>query len=279
MPGSAIWLASYPKSGNTWMRLALRSLVGEGEEVALTDIARFGTVVISRDMFDKVLETESGHLTDAEIALLRPTLHDALFAAGKAPSLVKVHDMWLRTAAGRPLFDRHHTHATIYILRDPRDVAISWARFMNRSIDWAIAYLANPGAVIRNAPRQFSSIVPQAVGHWSTHVTSWIDDSDLGPVVVRYEDMHADLPAILRRIAERIGWSAGDVATAGAVAATQFDRLAEQERRHGFGENPDTAERFFRAGRAGGWRDILTPDQVATIERDHGAVMRRFGYL
>jgi aryl sulfotransferase len=279
MPGSAIWLTSYPKSGNTWMRLALRSLSGGGEEIALTDIARYGNIVNSRDVLDEVLETESGHLTEAEIALLRPTLHDALFAIGRPPSMVKVHDAWARTTTGRAMFDAHHTHATIYMLRDPRDVAISWARFMNRSIDWAIGYLANPAATIRHGRRQLSSTVPQFLGAWSAHVGSWIDDSGLDPLVVRYEDMHADLPATLRRVADRIGWTPDDQAIAGAVVATRFDRLAEQERRHGFGENPDTAERFFRAGRVGGWRDLLTPEQVATIERDHGAVMRRFGYL
>jgi aryl sulfotransferase len=279
MPGSAIWLASYPKSGNTWMRLALRSLSSGGDDVALTDIARYGSVVNNRDMLDDVLETESGHLTDAEIARLRPMLHDALFAVGKPPSLVKVHDAWSRTPGGRVMFDARHTHATIYILRDPRDVAISWARFMNRSIDWAIAYLANPEAMIRNSRRQLSSTVPQFIGHWSAHVTSWVDDSGLAPLVVRYEDMHADLPATLRRIADRLGWSPSDAAIAGAVVATRFDRLADQERRHGFGENPDTAERFFHSGRAGGWREVLTPEQAAAIERSHEIVMRRFAYL
>lgn len=279
MPGSAIWLASYPKSGNTWMRLALRSLSGEGEEIALTDIAGSASTVINRDVFDRVLEIDSGHLTDAEIARLRPTLHDAMFMGDRPASPVKVHDAWCRAADGRAMFDAHHTHATIYILRDPRDVAISWARFMSRSIDWAVAYLANPAARIRHGPRQHSGTLPQFIGTWSAHVAGWVDDSGLAPLVVRYEDMHADLPAILRRIADRIGWTASEAAIAGAVAATRFDRLADQEQRHGFGENPDTAERFFRAGRAGGWRDVLSAEQAATIERDHAETMRRFGYL
>jgi aryl sulfotransferase len=279
MPGSAIWLASYPKSGNTWVRLALRSLSVGGEEIALTDIAGFGGVVIGRGMFDEFLETESGHLTGDEITLLRPTLHDVLFATGKPSAPVKVHDAWFRTTAGRALFDVHHTHATIYILRDPRDVAISWAYFMDRTIDWTIGYMADSAAMIRYGPRQLSMSVPQFLGHWSAHVSGWIDDSGLDPLVVRYEDMHADLPVALRRIADHIGWAARDEAIAGAVAATRFDRLADQERRHGFGENARTADRFFRSGRVGGWREVLTAEQAATIERDHEAVMRRFGYL
>jgi aryl sulfotransferase len=279
MPGSAIWLASYPKSGNTWARLALRSMSAGGEDVALNDIAGFGSVVVGRGLFDEFLETESGHLTGEEITLLRPALHDVLFAAGKPPSLVKVHDAWFRTSAGRALFDAHHTHATIYILRDPRDVVVSWSRFMDRTIDWTIGSMADPTAMIRHGPRQLSGNVPQFLGHWSAHVTGWVDDSGLDPLVVRYEDMHADLPGVLRRIVHHVGWTASDEAIAGAVVATRFERLADAERRHGFAENPDTAARFFHTGRAGGWRDVLSAEQAARIERDHEAVMRRFGYL
>jgi len=279
MDGSAIWLASYPKSGNTWARLALWSLLADGGAPALTDIAQFGNVVTGRRLFDDVLEIESGHLTDPEIELLRPVLHDVLFAVDRPAELVKIHDAWFRTAAGRPVFDARHSRAAIYILRDPRDVAVSWARFSNLSIDWAVRYLADPRAALTLDHRRLNSAVPQFLGDWSTHVTSWIDESGLDPVVVRYEDMHADLAGTLARIAARLDWPASDEAIAGAVAATRFDRFAEEERRHGFSEVPDSASRFFVSGRAGGWRDVLTPEQAATIERDHEAVMRRFGYL
>jgi aryl sulfotransferase len=279
MDSGAIWLASYPKSGNTWARLALWSLRADGSAPALTDIAQFGTVVTGRRLFDDLLEIESGHLTDAEIELLRPVLHDVLFAPDRPSELIKVHDAWFRTAAGRPVFDAKHSRAAIYILRDPRDVAVSWARFSNLSIDWAVRYLANPRASLTLDQRRLNSAVPQFLGSWSAHVTSWVDESGLDPVVVRYEDMHADLPGTLRRIAGRLGWPASDAAIEGAVAATRFDRLADEERRHGFHEIPDTASRFFVSGRAGGWRDVLTPEQAATIERDHEMVMRRFGYL
>lgn len=279
MGGSAIWLASYPKSGNTWVRLALKSLLAEGSAIALGDIAQFGNVVTGRRLLDDMLEADSGHLTNGEIEVLRPALHDVLFAAGRSEELVKVHDAWFRTAAGRPVFDASHTRAAIYLLRDPRDVAISWARFSGRPIDWAIRFMASPRAILAPERWRVTAHIEQFLGSWSAHVTSWIDDSALDPLVLRYEDMHADLAGTMARIAAHLGWPASDVAIAGAVAATQFDRLAEQERRHGFAEVPDSASRFFVSGRAGGWRDVLSAEQATTIERDHGAVMRRFGYL
>ncbi len=277
--GGLIWLASYPKSGNTWVRLALRSMREGGMQLRLEDIARFGIMPTNRRLFDLLLEVESDNLSHEEIEELRPVLHDAFAAAEREPPLLKVHDRWSRTASGRPIFDRGHTRHTIYIIRDPRDVAISWARFSNHPIDWGVRNLADPQSRLNASRRSIATNIAQWLGHWSSHVTSWIDESGLEPLVVRYEDMHADLAATLVRTATYLGWEISPAAIAGAITASAFDRMADQERRSGFGEMPDTASRFFVSGRAGGWRDILTQEQAATIERDHETVMRRFGYL
>lgn len=277
--GGLIWLASYPKSGNTWARVALCSLWAEGAQLALADIARFAIMPTNRRLFDDWLEVEADNLTHEELALLRPALHDALAAGHVDPQLLKVHDRWHRTEAGRPVFDQSHTRGAIYIIRDPRDVVVSWARFTNHTIDWAIANIADRDSGLNASRERIAPHIGQWLGDWSTHVTSWLDESGLSPMVVRYEDMHADLAGTLTRIATYLGRTASPDAISGAVIASRFERLADQERRNGFSEIPDSAARFFVSGRAGGWRDILTPEQAATVERDHAAVMRRFGYL
>ena len=274
----AIWLASYPKSGNTWLRLALLSLREGGAPVKLSDVPSFGQHNLQRAQFDSMLEIESGHLTDDEAEDLRPEFN-ALFFGGKEPRACKVHDAWALSPSGRPLFDAAFTHATIYQLRDPRDIAVSWARFTGHSLDQAIDTLGNPDAQLTTSGRRGSGHLRQRVGSWSGHIESWVDQSGLDPLVVRYEDMLAEPVESLRRIAARLGWEATDAALEGAVAATQFDRLSDQERKHGYAERADGTERFFRAGKAGGWRQALTPEQAARIERDHGRVMARFGYL
>ncbi|PTS81566.1 sulfotransferase [Sphingomonas sp. HMWF008] len=279
MTGRAIWLASYPKSGNTWLRLALKSLQRGGAPIRLAELSSYARMPIGRYLFDGVLEADSGSMTDAEIEALRPAFHDAHFGSGGAPELCKIHDCWFRTVDGRAVFDRHHTRAAIYIVRDPRDVAVSWARFTARSIDWAIRYLARSTARLRPDPDRTNGAIAQRIGDWSSHPASWIDESGLAPLVIRYEDMHADLPAVLAQVAVLLEWDARPSAIAGAVAATRFDRLAEEEARDGFREKPESAARFFHTGRSGGWRDVLTPDQAARIVADHAPMMRRFGYL
>ncbi len=274
-----VWLASYPKAGNTWARLALCSLREGGAQLGLGDIVWFGIMPTTRRLFEDVLEVEAGNLNDKEIERLRPMLHDVLASSLPQPRLLKIHDRWHRTPANRPVFDLKHTRKTIYIIRDPRDVAVSWARFSSKSIDWGIGNLRDSDSRLNRNSTKIATNITQWLGHWSTHVTSWVDESGLTPLVIRYEDMHADLPATLFRLAAYLDWPTSDEAIAGAVTATRFDRLADQERQHGFAEIPDTASKFFVSGRAGGWRDILTPEQAARVERDHETVMRRFGYL
>jgi hypothetical protein len=64
-----------------------------------------------------------------------------------------------------------------------------------------------------------------------------------------------------------------------AIDWSSFDNLKSQEQEDGFKEKPEHAERFFREGRAGQWKEILTPAQVDRIVKDRGEQMARFGYL
>lgn len=275
----AVWLASYPRSGNTWTRLALRSLQSGGADVELGDIADFARMASRRALIDSALEVDSGLLTEAETQELRPDMHEALFTRPGPPELCKVHDAWVLTRSGRPIFDAAFTAATIYLVRDPRDVAVSWARFMRWPLDRAIAFMADPDAGLGGTTEQIGIQVRQPMGTWSDHVLSWIDRSGLSPLVIRYEDMLADPAAALRAMAARLGWEADEAAIAGAVAVTGFDRLAAKEARTGFSERAAHTERFFASGKSGTWREALSLDQAGQIERDHAAVMRRFGYL
>ena len=63
------------------------------------------------------------------------------------------------------------------------------------------------------------------------------------------------------------------------LAVSLVERLREQEEKDGFSERPEKAERFFREGRAGQWKDVLTQQQVQRIVDAHGEQMQRFGYL
>ena len=274
---SAIWLASYPRSGNTWARFAL--LMMQRGDARLGDLQHYGQAVTTGEALEHWLEIEAGDLTPAEATGLRPDLHAAYFGGARAPEPCKIHDAWIRDARGRPLFGADLTHAALYCIRDPRDVAISWARFARMTLDRAIAWLNDPEAALGASARDVAGALHQPMGQWSGHVTSWVDQSELTPLVVRYEDMLANPSAAFAAMAAHIGWSVDAAAIARTVEATRFDRMAEAERREGFFDRPGATRDFFASGRAGGWRDTLSDEQARRIERDHGEVMARFGYL
>ncbi|MEZ0243714.1 MAG: sulfotransferase domain-containing protein [Sphingomonas sp.] len=274
MPGLN-WLISYPRSGSTWSRVALWSLANDGASADKIEV--FGRIAADRALLDDMLDCDSGSLNHEELEALRPALHRAL-AEAEAWPLIKVHDAWRRTVSGEPVHDPALTRAAIYVVRDPRDVALSWAHFMGRSVDWAIDFMNDPGARVSGGTRGINAQIPQYLDTWSTHVASWAD-AGMPLLMVRYEDMLAEPEAAYRRMAEHLGLTVDDAIVARAVEASRFGRLAEKERAHGFTPRPATTDRFFHSGQAGRWRDMLQPAQVRRIEADHGAVMRRFGYL
>lgn len=272
-----IWLVSYPKSGNTWLRLALRSLRQGGRPVNINEQQTDAPIIASRALFDDLLGVDSADLGDDEVAAARPALHRMLATTTDAGGYYKVHDAWTRNEAGEPLFPKDAGRA-VYLVRDPRDVAVSFAHHMNMSIDEAIGAMANPDRMLSWTRSRLGRQIPQLISSWSNHVLGWLDQSGVDLLLLRYEDMQDDPQAALARVAAFCGLSPSPQAVAGAVAATRFDTLRTQEESGGFIECPTNVSRFFRRGVAEGWRDSLTPEQAGRIVRDHALVMARLGY-
>lgn len=271
------WLASYPKSGNTWLRLALASVRADGRAPGFAAADRFGPVASDRAAFDLLLDVDSADLTDGEAEILRPRLYELEAGSRPEPQLLKVHDAWTRTPAGEPLFPPALTRGAIYLARDPRDVAVSLAHHMAIGLDQAIDFMGWPDAALALHGLSRARQIRQRLLTWSGHVRSWRQAPRLLPL--RYEDMLSDPGAVLEAAARHLGWAVSQPAIAEAVAATRFEALRAAEERWGFAEKARPATRFFRRGVAGGWRDTLSRAQAARIEADHGEVMRELRYL
>ncbi len=275
-----VWLASYPKSGNTWMRIALIALRDGGGAVDLNGmINNIGILLAMRHRLDMALDIDSSDLSPDEAWLLRPKVHGLIDTQGRQTTIWKIHDCWSRTADGEAMFPADATAAAIYLVRDPRDVAVSFAHHFKVDIDRAIAIMADRDYRVAAKASSFNFHLPQFYSSWSGHVASWLDESGLDPLVVRYEDMIDDFATVLRRTVDVLGWAFDDAAVQATVSATRFDRLREQESAGNFPEGLDDGRPFFRRGVAGGWRDTLTAAQTARIERDHREMMLRLGYL
>jgi aryl sulfotransferase len=287
-----IWLASYPKSGNTWFRMLVANLSAkDGKPIDINDMPERSGIASARGPFDHLLLIDSGLLTHDEIDCLRPRVYEQLArgedddeydaAREKLPvRFVKVHDAYTMTPKGEALLgSRRGADGAIVIVRDPRDVAPSLANHNGTSIDDAITRLNDLNASASSSPRRMHSQLRQKMPSWSGHIESWLDQTDIPVYLIRYEDLQADTAGTFRRALDFAGRTASEDDIRRAAAYASFEELKRQEQDKGFTESPRRAEGvFFRRGEVGGWRDELNTEQVARIEAAHAPMMRRLGY-
>jgi aryl sulfotransferase len=270
------WLASYPKSGNTWLRAFIATLVF-GEPTDINKLGFLGGMASNRYAFDEALGIAAADLTLEQQTNLRPRAYELWAAEAARPLYCKAHDCYHLTPAGEPLFPTKATRGAVYVVRDPRAVALSLAHHTGRTLDAEIARMTDANARFSSSPNRLNLQLHQQLQTWSDHVQSWL--AAPFPVhVVRYEDMHAEPAAAFAAIARFLELPHDAERIAYAVAATSFSRLQQQERAAGFIERPRHAAAFFREGRVDGWRDALTSEQAARIVGALGAVMRQYGY-
>ncbi len=273
--GKIIWLASYPKSGNTWLRAFLHNLLRdpkEGYDInKMTDFTMGDSAVI---WYTPLVGRAPGDWTFEEVAKVRRKAHEAMTQAYPDSVFVKTHNALVADAYG-PLITLELTAGAIYILRNPLDVAISYSHHLGKTIDHVIDVLNGRNSGTPNTPKN----VYQHLRTWSEHVQSWTQHPHPGLHVIRYEDMLEQPEPTFRGVTAFLGLKPPRDRLLRAIERCRFEELRKREEAQGFRERSDFAERFFREGRAGQWREVLSAAQVARVVDAHRPVMQRFGYL
>ncbi len=273
-----IWLASYPKSGNTWFRAFLSNLRQNSDTPASIN-ALDGATANSRDLFDNVAGIESSDLTPLETERLLPDVFERIAARSEETLFFKIHDAYTHTCDGRPLIPDRATQGAIYFLRNPLDIATSFAHHSGRDIDSTIDRMANEKEAFADDPDSLHLQLRQSLLSWSSHVLSWMEGPGFPVHLMRYEDM-AQTPLKTFAAAARFAGLPDDPAhIKKALQFSAFEELQRQEQTHGFTGKASRAPSFFRKGQVGSWRTSLSEAQVNRILSDHGKVMNRFAYL
>jgi len=280
MTARLFWLASYPKSGNTWFRAFLRNLTREGDVPASINDLSSGGIASARGWLDEVLGFDTADLDRDEIARLRPAVYGFTSDQCRTFSYHKIHDACHRVDGDQWIVNASVTAGALYMIRNPLDVAISYANHNDCSIDAAIAMMEDPEH--RMAPDDGKGLKPQVEQRlltWSDHVRSWVDNPDIPVHVLRYEDMKADTDRVFAEAACFLKQPAGPEDITRALAFSTFEALKAQEDEEPFRERNPRSPRFFRKGLVGDWQTTLTGAQIDRIVQAHGAVMGRFGYM
>ena len=277
--GRIVWLASYPKSGNTWFRSFLTALQNDSE----LDINRMETdgIFSGKELLESVLDLDSDYIKANQIEAFQRLTFAHLSATAKKPLFVKIHDAFTFSAIDKAsLIPESPTKVAIYFVRNPLDVILSFANHTGKDIETTIErFMVNEkgqiGAKKSNSPNsQFN----QPLGTWSMHVESWLTKPRFPVHFMRYEDMKTKPFETFKAAVEAIGMEVTDEQIQGAIEATEFEKLQKKEQEKGFKEKLIPTSNFFFKGQVGRWKEELTPAQIERIRTVNEPMMRYFGY-
>jgi hypothetical protein len=236
------FLVSFPRSGNTWTRFLVCNLINPDDPVNFAQ-----------------LESRIPEIYDVTDRNLR---------AFPRPRIIKSHEC----------FDPRYKKI-VYIVRDPRDVLISYYEFqLKRRV------ISDELSLEEFVPRFMESEIEPKTGSWRDHVVSWTATrgGQKNFLLLRYEDMLADTQKESTKIAAFLGLDSSPERIARAVALSSADRMRklEKEQSRQWKETKKTRQDkpFVRKAASGGWKSILSERAVAQIESAWGDVMRSAGY-
>jgi hypothetical protein len=237
------FVVSYPRSGNTWTRFLIASLVFPSEVVTFTNIERM------------IPDTSS----QSNRALKRTP----------RPRIIKSHQY----------FDPRYRRV-LYIVRDPRDLVLSYYNFQRKYRQIANDYpLADYVDDFTNG-----RLISADWGSWGENVASWIytRQNQSGFLLVRYEDMKKNTPHELRRIATFLGVEPTEERLTQAIMASSSERMRDLEKTQSDEWVATKKHRkdipFVGTATTGRWRVDLSEALVSKIEAMWGSLMLRLGY-
>jgi len=275
-----IWLASYPKSGNTWFRLFLTALLNDGD-LDINEIKLNG-IFSSKPIVENFTDLDSAYLYDSEAKALQTEVFTYLEQFYQKKDLfVKIHDAYTYRNDSQPLVPSMCTRCAIYFIRNPLDVVGSFANHIGGTIDDAITLMNKPNGTLAvqadnyNVNKQFKQLMLS----WSGHVESWTGNLPFPVMVLRYEDMIADTQATFSKALTFMGIEVAKEQIEAAIAASSFEQLQKKEREKGFHEKGISSPVFFRKGQAGNWKSELNAMQVDSIILNHKEIMTCYNYL
>ena len=281
-----IWLASYPKSGNTWVRsfltTAMYSDEGENDFKHLNKIKQFPV----KQQFEKFI---NDYKDVQQLAASWITAQQALNLDGKI-KLFKTHHVNCKIG-DRPFTDNENTLGVIHIMRDPRNVITSIKNhYALSSIEEAKNFIFNEKMWIHKPKKPTGSdddqIIPTLISSWKTNYYSWKNTSK-NYLLIRYEDLVKNPFETFNQIAEYISKLKGvDIdkkRIESAIVSNSFDSLKKLEEKGMFKEYKHRQNKkdfkFFNLGPKNTWESILDRKIAEEIQNKFSKEMRELNYI
>ena len=286
------WISSYPKSGNTWLRLILCGLFFT-EDGTLNDfnllkrIPRFDTlryfkfiknistkdynkIFNSTEFNDQSIVTYSKYWIEAQKRIKINKGNFAFFKTHNAR--VKINNCYYT--------DPSTTLGYIYISRDPRDIVISYSKFSSIDFNTAID-LITTGQV--TTKEKIDNRMPEITLNWRDHYLSWKKFSAVPSLFLKYEDLLHDIEFEIKKITDffynnyNIKVENQSNKIKNIIESTKFYNLKKIESESSFIENPGSS--FFREGKRNQWINILNKEQIDLLEQKFRNQLIELNYI
>ena len=274
-----IWIASYPKSGNTWLKLFLSAYIGNHKDPNTFNINKMMMPfsLFPNNVLIKKFNVDYSNFNNISKNWI-PMQEYLNLAYSKI--FVKTHNA-MCTINGNSFTNSKQSLGAIYLVRDPRDVVMSYSDHLQQNHNDVVQSLLNSNTfeegMIDNKKYNFTLL-----GSWSDHYNSWKDYKGINVLIIKYEDLVRNtfltFEKILKHLSSFIQITLNKDRINECIKITKFDNLKDLEQKDGFKERGN-GEFFFRSGKVGVWKTKLDVELVKKIEKKFYKEMVELGYL
>ena len=285
MSKKIFWIASYPKSGNTWIRSILCALFFTKDGKFDLEKIDYIPMFEKTDRLEFIKEINSNHykkLNDFKILSKYWLEIQNNIDPGGDFMFLKTHHSCIKYF-NNPFTNSENTRGIIYIVRDPRDIAISYSIYQNKKIEQTIQEMKET-LLLTWINKDFINPPTSVLLPWDQHIESWLA-LDVPKLIIRYEDIISNPTKIIHLIIDffkkNYGFNFIDINNKikNMKSTTSFNYLKKIEKNKGFKEKPENLTSFFREGKKNQWKKKLDKNQIIEINKYFELTMKKFKYI
>tara|TARA_A100000164_G_C21716257_1_gene680662 strand:- start:54 stop:881 length:828 start_codon:yes stop_codon:yes gene_type:complete len=271
-----IFLASYPKSGNTWLRSIIGNFYNLGKDFSLNDLKLIPLLSIKKhfDEFNNKIYTKNRELHFDWVSKNIIQCQNKLNFQSNHLNIFKTHSVRHKNFTNETV-----NAGFIYIVRDPRDIVISFKNFTGKNYDEIIKELLYEKKLMIG-----SNGVHELLSTWDLNVQSWLNYNTVPRLIIKYEDLKQNTKEIIIKIIKflnnvhKSNFKFNDQEIDKIILNTDFNNLKTLEEKNGFDEATKNSK-FFRSGMSNQWKDVLSNTQIKLIENNLKPLMKHFNYI
>ena len=274
-----IWIASYPKSGNTFVRSFLSAYYYSNSGEFNFELLKFIEQFPDKQFFDSFIRSKE------EVSKLWVPMQEKIISSKKIRFL-KTHSAY-GSYDSNPFTSSKVTLGGIYIVRDPRNVAISLMNHFSLDQEGALEMLFDQNRGIKSEDNNFATY--SFLSSWANHYKSWSNIKSFKTLLIRYEDLEKNVEEVFTILIKFINMllnikGIDHQKLNKAILTTKFDSLKKKEKESGFKEamfskKEDNKIPFFNSGFNTNWKKQLNESSIEKIEKKFIKEMNKLGYL